>query len=233
MAANRQLEEKDFEKFLKGVPTSTDGGIKGDVDVFNGVTIGPEHLVDMTYERLKKQLPLALKTWLEEGKRGIWIKIPTNQSELISIATNLGFDFHHAQPGYVLLTKWLPSMEPNKLPRYANHQIGVAGLVVNDKDELLVIQEKYLRSLRRPIWKFPGGLADPGEDLYETAIREVKEETGIDTEFVSVLCFRHMHELKWGIDDLYFICLLRPLNTNIVMDEAEISACKWMKVAIL
>jgi hypothetical protein len=89
MAANRQLEEKDFEKFLKGVPTSTDGGIKGDVDVFNGVTIGPEHLVDMTYERLKKQLPLALKTWLEEGKRGIWIKIPTNQSELISIATNV------------------------------------------------------------------------------------------------------------------------------------------------
>ena len=39
---------------------------------------------------------------------------------------------------------------------------GVGGFVLNDKNELLVIQEKYLTSLKRPIWKIPGGLADPG-----------------------------------------------------------------------
>ena len=39
---------------------------------------------------------------------------------------------------------------------------GVGGFVLNDKNELLLIQEKYLTSLRRPIWKIPGGLADPG-----------------------------------------------------------------------
>ena len=39
---------------------------------------------------------------------------------------------------------------------------GVGGFVLNDKNELLLIQEKYLTSLRRPIWKMPGGLADPG-----------------------------------------------------------------------
>jgi ADP-ribose pyrophosphatase YjhB (NUDIX family) len=31
---------------------------------------------------------------------------------------------------------------------------------------------------------------DPGEDIWEAAIREVKEETGINTEFLELLSFR-------------------------------------------
>ena len=38
---------------------------------------------------------------------------------------------------------WLPENEPNKLPHYATHFVGVGGLVINDeKDEVLVIQER-------------------------------------------------------------------------------------------
>ena len=37
-----------------------------------------------------------------------------------------GFDFNHAQPGYVLMTKWLPDNEENKLPEYANQFLGMA-----------------------------------------------------------------------------------------------------------
>lgn len=40
--------------------------------------------------------------------------------------------------------------------------LGVGGFVLNDNNDLLVIQEKYLTSLKRPIWKIPGGMADPG-----------------------------------------------------------------------
>ncbi len=32
---------------------------------------------------------------------------------------------------------------------------------------------------------------DPGEYLSEAAVREVKEETGVDTEFVAVAAFRY------------------------------------------
>ncbi len=70
----------------------------------------------------------------------------------------------------------------------------------------------------------------PGEDLAQTAIRETVEETGIRTEFVAVLCFRHMRSYRWGTDDLYFACLLRPLNTDITINPTEIADAKWMDV---
>ena len=71
-----------------------------------------------------------------------------------------------------------------------------------------------------------------GEDFWNTAMRETLEETGIKTEFVSVLAFRHSHEYTWGIDDLYFVCLLRPLNTDIHANSTEIAAAKWIDVRI-
>jgi hypothetical protein len=60
------------------------------------------------------------------------------------------------------------------------------------------------------------------------AIPEVFEETGIETEFVCVLTFRHMHGYHFGCSDFYFVCLLRPLqsglgNDDINREETEIS----------
>ena len=43
---------------------------------------------------------------------------------IIILYLKLGFDFHHAQSGYAMLTKWLPEDEPNKLPLYASHYLG-------------------------------------------------------------------------------------------------------------
>ena len=40
--------------------------------------------------------------------------------------------------------------------------LGVCGFVVNDKNQLLVIQEKYHPGSTKPRWKLPGGHADKG-----------------------------------------------------------------------
>jgi len=42
------------------------------------------------------------------------------------------------------------------------------------------------------LWKLPGGLVETGESIQEAAIREVWEETGIKTKFVSILGFREL-----------------------------------------
>lgn len=60
-------------------------------------------------------------------------------------------------------------------------------MVINDKDEVLVVQERHSIAEH---WKLPGGYVDPGENLSTAVVREIKEETGLDVEFKSVIAFR-------------------------------------------
>jgi len=186
------------------------------------------HFRHFTVDEFRHRLSSALRHWQSTGIRPITVKIHEADSAFIPVAIEAGFQFHHAQPGYVYLKKWIADDEPDTFPAYANHYLGVAGFVVDrETDEMLVIKERFAP---KPMWKLPGGTADSGEDLHQIACREVKEETGVDTEFVGVVCFRHMHNFRYGCSDFYFVCHLRPLTKEIKIDESEIADCRWMKV---
>jgi 8-oxo-dGTP pyrophosphatase MutT (NUDIX family) len=132
---------------------------------------------------------------------------------------------HHACEEYVMLTY---KVEPDAfVPPYATHYIGIGGVVINDKKEILVVSERY-RSGSTPSFKLPGGALLAGEHLSDAVIREVKEETGIDTVFHKLTFFRHWHEYRYGKSDIYFVALLSPLNEKIDMQLDEIVDCKWM-----
>ncbi len=55
-------------------------------------------------------------------------------------------------------------------------------VVVNEDGALLVIHRTDNNN-----WAFPGGAQDLGESLVTTAVREVKEETGIDCEVTGLV----------------------------------------------
>ncbi|MEK4299455.1 NUDIX domain-containing protein [Oceanobacillus sp. FSL W8-0428] len=56
------------------------------------------------------------------------------------------------------------------------HIVSAATIVLNDNNELLLIKGP------RRGWEMPGGQVEEGESLKEAAIRETKEESGIDVE---------------------------------------------------
>ncbi|KAJ0965326.1 hypothetical protein J5N97_026464 [Dioscorea zingiberensis] len=174
-------------------------------------------------------LRASLANWRHQGKRGVWMKLPIESANLVQPAVEEGFWYHHAEPSYLMLAYWIPATK-NTLPVNATHRVGVGAFVMNDQREVLAVQEKSGKFRGSGVWKFPTGVVDQGEDLFAGAVREVKEETGIDTEFVEILAFRQSHKSFFEKSDLFFICLLRPLTFDIQKQESEIAAAKWVPI---
>ncbi|KAH7687560.1 Mn(2+)-dependent ADP-ribose/CDP-alcohol diphosphatase protein [Dioscorea alata] len=172
-------------------------------DKYGGMVINTDELPRNSFA-FASILHVSLSQWKLEGKKGVWLKLPLERTELVPIAVKEGFKYHHAEESYVMLTYWIPE-GPCMLPANASHQVGVGGFIINEKDE--------------------------SEDIFTGAVREVKEETGIDTEFVEVVAFRHAHQVAFEKSDLLFICLLRPLSNQIEVDGLEIQAAKWIPLA--
>jgi ADP-ribose pyrophosphatase YjhB (NUDIX family) len=59
------------------------------------------------------------------------------------------------------------------------------GVVIRDEDKILLIQRGTGSS--QGIWSVPGGLVELGEKIHDAAIREVKEETGLDVEIGNLI----------------------------------------------
>ena len=60
----------------------------------------------------------AMAGWAHERKEGIWLRIPLACAECVGAAAAQGFEFHHARPEYVMMTRWLPTDRPSPLPRH-------------------------------------------------------------------------------------------------------------------
>jgi ADP-ribose pyrophosphatase YjhB (NUDIX family) len=58
------------------------------------------------------------------------------------------------------------------------HIVSAAAIVINEQNEILLIKGP------RRGWEMPGGQVEEGESLQRAAIRETKEESGIDIEII-------------------------------------------------
>jgi len=202
--------------------------LSGPVDRYNGVLIDT-NLANIASDRFKHQLEKSLTHWTSNSFKTIWFKVHLKHSDYVPILAENGFDFHHAKAGFVMMAKWLPTDLSANLPVYSHTMVGVGGLVVNDKDQILTIVEK--QAIIPGSWKLPGGYVEPDEHFVDAAIREVKEETGIQTKFDRLVCFRHASgrpNFSFGCSDLYVVISLTPETSVISNCEREIAASQWM-----
>ncbi|TPP65709.1 Nucleoside diphosphate-linked moiety X motif 6 [Fasciola gigantica] len=173
----------------------------------------------------------------------IWVTVP---SDKFSIVPSLcldppegpGLQFHHAAGKSATLTRWLDD-GPSKIPEYATHQLGVAGVLTNpEQTHILMVRERS--GSRFPGWKFPTGLTHLGENIEEAVLREVYEECHVSAVFAGVIAFRqqHRHPSYFDRSDLLIICRLNlPSGTTdlpkIRPCQKELSDSKWMLLSEL
>jgi 8-oxo-dGTP pyrophosphatase MutT (NUDIX family) len=85
-------------------------------------------------------------------------------------------------------------------------------------------------------WRLPKGRTEPGETLRETALREVREETGLCAEIVSEL--QPIEYCFWWQEDgqrvryckrVYFY-LMRYLSGDISGHDLEVEDVRWFQI---
>ena len=172
----------------------------------------------------KERLSISMDTWKLEQRKAIWLPIPRQHASLIPIAVDAGFHFHHTTEDvlmclYSMETFHSPLHEDHgriqtqsNLPGPGSHQVGIGAIVYSScKDKLLVVQEMNGPLKGKGHWKIPTGIITFGEDICDAAIREVREETGLETQFKGIAAIRQAHNVFFHFSDIFLLTVLDVL----------------------
>jgi len=96
------------------------------------------------------------------------------------------------------------------------------GCIIIKDSKVLLVYEK-----NKNFCGFPKGHMENGENEIETAIREVKEEVGLDIEIDIKKRYTLNYIIRDEIDKTTVLYVARPKNEEIIMQESEIENVKW------
>lgn len=83
-------------------------------------------------------------------------------------------------------------------------------------------------------WSFPKGKLDPGETIQQAALREVKEETGLDCRIIKRLSqVRYTYRNRGGRikPKVVHYFLMEPVAGRVCVNIHEIDAARWYKAS--
>lgn len=78
---------------------------------------------------------------------------------------------------------------------------------------------------------------DQHENIQDAVVREIREETGMDSKFRQIATIQEVHHserfggsARAGTTDLYMVCVLDAINEEkpLIPQAEEIEECKWI-----
>ncbi len=101
-------------------------------------------------------------------------------------------------------------------------RVGAAGAIVH-QGRVLMVRHTY--GEKRGCWALPGGYATHDERLDQTAVREVREETGMEAEVVDAIGLRTRYTERGGA--VFVLFRMHPLSGQPVPDRVEVDRISW------
>lgn len=114
---------------------------------------------------------------------------------------------------------------------YNNVAAAVGILLRNDKGEFLL--EKRAKEPKKGYFVEPGGFVDPDETAEEAALRECREEIGVEVQNLKYLCScintYEYKDVTYKTCDSWFTADL-PKNVSFIKEESEVQSLVWKKI---
>jgi 8-oxo-dGTP diphosphatase len=109
------------------------------------------------------------------------------------------------------------------------HIVAVGGIVEDRKGNILLVKTVHRG------WEYPGGQVEVGENLTDALIREIKEESGIDTEVSQLIgVYSNTGKYKWHDGEtevptkVMFDFICHDIGGELGVSE-ETTDSKWVK----
>jgi ADP-ribose pyrophosphatase YjhB (NUDIX family) len=142
--------------------------------------------------------------------------------EVLKIAADIRVAAGHELESEVLVEEWLKAVG-HGVAGYVTPKVAVGAVVGNEDGEILLVQRSD-----SGIWLYPTGWADVGYSASEVAVKEVLEETGIETEPLRLIAVLDGMRLGFTSIPLYSLVFhLRAVGGDLKAHPLECRDVGW------
>jgi 8-oxo-dGTP pyrophosphatase MutT (NUDIX family) len=177
-----------------------------------------------------------LAAWHATAPSGIaavaWVEVPIDMLDVAAPAlVEAGYVVHHGAGREVV---FVHATATSLVPAFGTHYVRVECVVLSaDGTDVLVVRERgNADAIGSPVWKLVTGNVEPTEPLAVAAVREVREETGIEATPERMLGVSTRSPARFGRGELCVAYLLRAAFGAAPprADPRELLDARWIAV---